>query len=551
MSIFKRILLACLAILAVGAAQTVFLWVKASRLGAEVDVVTSVPVAQLDAAHRAWEAFRNAEALVEDIGEKTSFVDAAASERVLAERLRLVDEALASVAAASPEKAQAKLQSARASIDAWRQGAAVLVGQRPALSVPAPHRMAQLTARIKADLAALQEDARAGVAAARADIMEDVASLKSASLILLGAGLALGLAMAALLARAITRPLGGLQSQMKQIAEGQLSVEIGHLKRRDEIGAMAQALLTFRDTAAEAERLRLRQNETEAEHAARKAGEMQALAGSFEAKVGSIVGAVTKAARALRATTEDLATAARDTNGQAVFVASESRSAAESVRSVATATEELSASVLSIASQTEAARQMTVEAADSARRSAAIVATLHESVSEIGAVVGVINTIASQTNLLALNATIEAARAGETGRGFAVVAGEVKALAGQTAKATQDISSRIQAVQAATREAVAAIEGIGRAIPQISDASESIALAMRQQEEATREIATSVQQAAAGVENVNAAIGLVSSHAQASGRSSDVMRTSFDELIERSERLDKEVHAFLAHVRAA
>lgn len=350
---------------------------------------------------------------------------------------------------------------------------------------------------------------------------------------------------------AILRPLGRIAVATEAVAGGEENVPVHGAERKDEIGRMARALVVFQQNIEETQRLRAEQVERDKRNALIKAEDMERLATSFEASVLNIVETVAASSAAMRDRAVEFAAAAQKTSEQATGVAATSNETSVNVRSVAVATEELSATVRNIAEQTGEALRLSEEANRHAEESVGIMASLDGTVRQIGDVVSVINQIASQTNLLALNATIEAARAGEAGRGFAVVANEVKALASQTAKATEEISSKIQSVQSATSDAVRAIGQIGDAIPRISAASSVVAHAMNEQEKATREIAGNVDQAALGVEDVTRVITDVAQIATGNGEAASEMLQEMEGLLGQSRNLRQEVTGFLADIRAA
>jgi methyl-accepting chemotaxis protein len=349
----------------------------------------------------------------------------------------------------------------------------------------------------------------------------------------------------------ILGPLGRIAQATESVAGGKEDVLVVGGERRDEIGRMARALVVFQQNIAETQRLRAEQIERDRLNAETKAEDMARLAAGFEASVLSIVENVATSSASMRERAVAFAEVARTTSEQATNVATTANETSVNVRAVAVATEELSASVRNIAEQTGEARRLSEDANRYAEHSVSIMASLDGTVRQIGDVVGVINQIAAQTNLLALNATIEAARAGEAGRGFAVVANEVKALAAQTAKATDDISSKIQSVQSAAGDAVRAIQQIGNAIPRITAASSVVAQAMNEQEKATHEIAGNVEQAALGVEDVTRVITDVADVAKGNGEAATEMLRAADGVMSQSQKLRQEVEGFLSGIRAA
>jgi methyl-accepting chemotaxis protein len=362
----------------------------------------------------------------------------------------------------------------------------------------------------------------------------------------------LGLLIAFLIARGIIGPLSGLTSGMKQLADGNFSVVLPGLERRDEVGDMAQAVEAFKVKAAQKARdeaeAKMRQDRMAAEQRKR---EMAKLADDFEGAVGEIVETVSSASTELEASAGTLTSSAERSQKLTTTVAAASEQASTNVRSVALATEEMTSSVNEISRQVQTSANIAIDAVEQARKTNDRVAELAKAASRIGDVVELINTIAGQTNLLALNATIEAARAGESGRGFAVVASEVKALAEQTAKATGEISQQITGIQAATQDSVAAIKEIGDIIGRMSEIASTIASAVQEQGVATQEISRNVQRAANGTQQVSANITDVQRGASETGSASSQVLSAAQSLSRDSSRLKLEVGKFLNSVRAA
>jgi len=350
----------------------------------------------------------------------------------------------------------------------------------------------------------------------------------------------------------IARPMSSLSKSMQELANGNFSVVLPGLGRKDEIGDVAEAVENFKVKAAEKAReeaeAKNRQDQIAAQQ--RKA-DMIKLADDFEGAVGEIIETVSSASTELEASAGTLTSTAERAQELTTMVAAASEEASTNVQSVASATEELTSSVNEISRQVQESARMANEAVDQARKTNDRVGELSKAAARIGDVVELINTIAGQTNLLALNATIEAARAGEAGRGFAVVASEVKALAEQTAKATGEIGQQISGIQAATQESVGAIKEISGTIERLSEISSTIAAAVEEQGAATQEISRNVQQAAQGTQQVSSHITDVQRGAGETGSASSQVLSAAQSLSGDSNRLKLEVGKFLDTVRAA
>ncbi|MCG6121993.1 MAG: methyl-accepting chemotaxis protein [Microvirga sp.] len=362
-------------------------------------------------------------------------------------------------------------------------------------------------------------------------------------------GLALGAVFAFLLARSIVGPVSSLTGAMKRVSDGDLDTEIPALARKDEVGAMAAALAVFRDALAENRALEEEAKQREQESEIEKRRALAALADDFEAKVGGLVRQLSASSTELEATARSLSSTAEEGNVQSASVASAAEQTASNVQAVATATEELAASAQEIGSQVSQTATRSAAAVDQARATDALVRDLSGAAQRIGDVINMISAIAEQTNLLALNATIEAARAGEAGKGFAVVAAEVKGLATQTAKATDEIAQQIAQVQDTTGKSAAAIAEIARQIEEMSTLATSVAAAVEEQQAATGEIARNVAEAARGTQDVTSNIAQISETASHTGSAATQLLTSANELSQNASLLEREVGSFLANVR--
>ncbi|MBP2315972.1 methyl-accepting chemotaxis protein [Azospirillum soli] len=363
-------------------------------------------------------------------------------------------------------------------------------------------------------------------------------------------GVAFGLLLAVVVARGlIARPIAAMTTVMKDIAGGNTAAQVPATENTDEIGDMARAVVVFRDglkrvqDLAEQERLDIAARQQRQE-------KLEAITRRFAEKIDGMCRTLNGEADHIRNSAESLTHAAEDASQRSSTVASAAEQATGNVQTVAAATEQLSSSIGEISHRIGEAARIATEAEQEAQRTNSTIQGLAEAAEKIGAVVNLITEIASQTNLLALNATIEAARAGEAGKGFAVVAQEVKSLANQTAKATEEISAQIVAIQGETQNAVGAISGIVGTIERISDISTGVAAAVEQQGSATREIARNVQEAALGTQEVSRTITGVSEAADRTGEAAGKMLGAAQGLSVHARTLQSDVDDFSREMKA-
>ncbi|UEM25176.1 methyl-accepting chemotaxis protein (plasmid) [Skermanella mucosa] len=443
-----------------------------------------------------------------------------------------------------------RLSEARKLLSDYAEGFAEIAGLTLDIEA-AVDRMAETMAPLQDKTEVILNASKDLRAAVQAAATEDAATAKTAALAFCGAALAIGLVLAWLIGRSIAVPVISMTDAMRRLAGGDTDVAIPAVGRKDEIGQMAVTVQVFKDNMIRTREMEREAREAGARAAAERKAAMLKLADSFEASVKGIVETVASAATEMQSTAAVMTHTADTTSQQATAVAAASEQASANVQTVAAATEELSSSIAEIGRQVSSSSQIAGQAVAEAERTNETMKVLVQAAEQIGQVVELINTIAGQTNLLALNATIEAARAGEAGKGFAVVASEVKSLATQTARATEEIKSKVGEIQGATGGAQAAIDGIGRIIGQMNEITTTIAAAIEEQSAATRDISSNVSQASRGTDEVSVNITGVTQAAGETGAAASQVLGASEGLARDAERLRIEVTNFIATVRAA
>jgi methyl-accepting chemotaxis protein len=405
----------------------------------------------------------------------------------------------------------------------------------------------QLDADLIAALAQLEKFTQRSASNAEQDEQTGMKLLIGTAL----AGLLIGVVAGTMIGRSISIPINELTNVMGELAEDNTDVRVHYIENKDEIGRMARAVRVFRENAIEVKRLTAAQAEADRKAAEDKARMLADVAAQIENSIGAIAQRMAAAADQVKTSARSLSASADQASNQSNAVAGASEQASANVQTVASATEELSSSVMEIGRQVTTSTEIAGRAVAEVQTTNTKVQGLAQAAGQIGDVVAIISDIAEQTNLLALNATIEAARAGEAGKGFAVVASEVKNLASQTAKATDEISAQIAEIQSATDDAVAAILAIGKVIEEISNVTHGIAAAVEEQGAATQEIARNVEQAAIGTQEVSSNIAGVAQAAESTGGSARDLLQASETMDRDSSDLKRQVSELADRIRAA
>jgi methyl-accepting chemotaxis protein len=496
--------------------------------------------------------FRRAEELVMRVSAMTDFLDMAP---INAEFTQVSDELLSFIArlrgAAVSDRMQMLSRAATDEARQWRGDAESLLGIKSTREVPTAERLARnarlLQSRFDEAVVLAAEDTRVSFETTRLSTAQQISTM----LCLTGAVLVLGAATAWWLAQGLAHPLVRLTADTSRLAGGDTDVQLLASQRRDEIGDIARAVVMIRDMSLEEASRQLKTTEAarlREEQAKRLL--LHELADQFEQSIGGIVGRVGEAVDGLQDASASMRAAVEGTAHRSSGAAAAARLTNENVGAAAVAAEETGVTVQVIGRQVEQAAAMSAAAVQAAAQTQGTVASLAASVTRIGDVTGFVASIAAQTNLLALNATIEAARAGAAGCGFAVVAAEVKELAGQTARATDEIGRQVSAIQTATGEAVDAIQEIAGQIHAMNGVTAGIAAAVEDQGATTRAIARGMAKASVGTDKVTEDVAEVMRAADSAGRAAGVVAEATDALAEQSCQLRAEMKNFLVKIRA-
>jgi methyl-accepting chemotaxis protein len=370
-------------------------------------------------------------------------------------------------------------------------------------------------------------------------------------LLQVGAALVVNIIVALVLYQVVTKPIKVLGETMRALTQNKLDVPVPYIKQSTEIGSMARKVEVFKNNAIEKVELERNQQENEKRMQAEKKKAMQDLANNFENRVQSIINEVISTVTGLKSTSQEMSSAIDNANNKASTVAQTAEATSHNVNSVASSVEEMSATVREVANQITHSTQSVKEAVQAKDRANQVSETLEQAATKIGEIVELILAIAGQINLLALNATIESARAGEAGKGFAVVANEVKSLANQTTKATDDISNQVVNIQSVSKQVIQSLATINDAIHEVDELSSSISESIRQQTAATNEIAQNMVSAAQRTTQISTDIVDVRQASGVATESSQRVLDAVSVLSSQANKLQQEVGSFLREVKTA
>jgi len=497
------------------------------------------------------ENFARAQSSVDQVLALTTFIEMAEIERNFNGHDRLLDAEIARLGEiALNEDMSSKVADLRNIYQAWRADVSIVLGLVPSRTVPTSEKIDKQKRLMSKTIDLIAELTKTASASELAAVNDNADRSVIWTIAIAAIAGLFGLVFAYWLANTLSRPITQLTASMRELADGNLDVKLPSVERRDEVGEMIRAVSVFRENAVD--RLRLA-GETEAEHQTRNERQrrIEDLIEGFRASAAQSLSLVSDRMQDMQQTARDLSMEAEGTLQMAADISQASSDASSNVETVAAASGELAHSVQEISSQVNRATTMAETADVATHESSKKIADLANSSETIGQVVGLISDIAEQTNLLALNATIEAARAGEAGRGFAVVASEVKELASQTAKATDEISKQIGGIQESTAEAVQSIGSITDAMSKVREYTTAIAAAIEEQSMSTETINQNVHEAAQGTQNVSGGILSMNDAAQNTLRVTRTVEESSREVSAQAADLRNLFDRFLSEVSAA